>query len=87
MISGSSVVADLGAPVDCFGRTEPHLPQTWIDIDNAPGLAAITRLLITKDHKNIVYLGSKGPITGTETGERVSDPIGADLDVTGFDGT
>jgi DNA-binding LacI/PurR family transcriptional regulator len=48
-------------PFACFGRTEPHLPQTWIDIDNALGVAAITRLLIAKGHKNIVYLGFEGP--------------------------
>ena len=55
------LVADLGVPFVCFGRTEPHLPQTWIDIDNALGVAAITRLLIAKGHKNIVYLGFEGP--------------------------
>jgi DNA-binding LacI/PurR family transcriptional regulator len=55
------LVADLGVPFACFGRTEPHLPQTWIDIDNALGVAAITRLLIATGHKNIAYLGFKGP--------------------------
>jgi DNA-binding LacI/PurR family transcriptional regulator len=61
------LVADLGVPLACFGRTEPHLPQTWIDIDNALGVAAITRLLIAKGHKNIAYLGFERPVTGTAT--------------------
>ena len=76
------LVADLGVPFACFGRTEPHLPQTWIDIDNAPGLAAITRLLITKGHKNIVYLGFEGPyMTGERTiAARIVDRLLREID-------
>jgi DNA-binding LacI/PurR family transcriptional regulator len=55
------LVADRGVPFACFGRTEPHRPQSWIDIDNAHGVAAVTRLLASKGHSHIAYLGFDGP--------------------------
>ena len=55
------LVSERGVPFACFGRTEPDLPQCWVDVDNAGGIAAATRHLIDKGHTEIAYLGYAGP--------------------------
>jgi DNA-binding LacI/PurR family transcriptional regulator len=51
------VLAAVGVPFACFGRTEPDLPQTWTDIDNGSAAGAVTELLLARGHRRVAFLG------------------------------
>lgn len=54
------LVADRGTPFASFGRTDPALPQSWVDVDNADGVARAVDHLATAGHTRIGFLGIDG---------------------------
>jgi DNA-binding LacI/PurR family transcriptional regulator len=50
-------LARLGASFACFGRTEPDMPQNWIDIDNREAVRQATSHLISAGHARLAFLG------------------------------
>lgn len=46
-----------GVPFACFGRTEPHLPQSWVDVDNHAGAHEATTYLVGRGHTRVAFLG------------------------------
>ena len=82
-------------PFACFGRVAPPLPQSWVDIDNRAAVHSVTQHVLAHGHTRISYLGyaPQGPWDDErETGYRDAVTaaglrIGADLAVTGFDGS
>lgn len=52
-----ATLARRGVAFACFGRTEPDMPQSWIDIDNRAGVRAATAHLIGQGHVRLAFLG------------------------------
>lgn len=60
IVAGDRRVAHLhrtGVPFCCFGRTDPDMPQAWVDIDNRAALHEITGLLLAGGHRTVAFLG------------------------------
>lgn len=51
------LLAELGAPFACFGRTSPWLPQRWADIDNAAAQAAMVSHVLGAGFTRLSYIG------------------------------
>ncbi|MDP4502578.1 LacI family DNA-binding transcriptional regulator [Nonomuraea turcica] len=54
-------LAGVGMPFASFGRTEADLPQSWVDVDNAAGVASMVDYLVSKGHEDIAYVGPRLP--------------------------
>ncbi len=54
-------LAGVGMPFASFGRTEADLPQSWVDVDNAVGVASMVDYLVEKGHGDIAYIGARQP--------------------------
>jgi DNA-binding LacI/PurR family transcriptional regulator len=52
-----ATLARRGVPFACFGRTEPDMPQSWIDVDSRGGVRQVTEHLIGLGHVHIAFLG------------------------------
>ncbi|MEV0234499.1 LacI family DNA-binding transcriptional regulator [Nonomuraea sp. NPDC050786] len=68
LISDSSIddpraryLSGVGMPFASFGRTEADLPQSWVDVDNAAGIASMVDYLVGKGHEDIAYVGPRQP--------------------------
>jgi DNA-binding LacI/PurR family transcriptional regulator len=46
-----------GVPFACFGRTEPAMPQCWVDIDNGAAIQRVVSHLIDAGHRRIAFVG------------------------------
>ena len=44
-------------PFACFGRTDPAMPQQWVDIDNRAAIRDVTRRVLARGHTSVAYLG------------------------------
>jgi DNA-binding LacI/PurR family transcriptional regulator len=53
-------VAERGFPFACFGRVDPGLPQNWVDVDNAAGIARAVQRLHRAGHTDIGFFGYDG---------------------------
>jgi DNA-binding LacI/PurR family transcriptional regulator len=51
------LLAELGMPFACFGRTRPGLPQPWADIDNAAAEAEAVRHVVERGYTRPGYVG------------------------------
>jgi DNA-binding LacI/PurR family transcriptional regulator len=51
------LLASRGIPFACFGRTDPHLPQNWVDIDNRDAIRQAAQHLIERGHRRIAFVG------------------------------
>ncbi|MFD0782723.1 LacI family DNA-binding transcriptional regulator [Micromonospora azadirachtae] len=47
-------------PFVSFGRLAPDLPQQWVDIDNAAGMATLMDHLVGKGYRRFAYIGAEG---------------------------
>ncbi len=50
-------LAERRIPFACFGRTEPAMPQQWVDIDNRAAIRDVTGHVLGRGHTRVVYLG------------------------------
>ena len=53
----AELLAELGVPFACFGRTRPGLPQPWADIDNAEAEAQAVQYVIERGYTRPAYIG------------------------------
>ena len=53
----AELLAELGVPFACFGRTRPGLPQPWADIDNAEAEAEAVQHVIERGYTRPAYIG------------------------------
>ncbi len=51
------LLAELGMPFACFGRTRPGLPQPWADIDNTAAEAQAVRHVLERGYARPGYVG------------------------------
>lgn len=51
------LLAELGMPFACFGRTRPGLPQPWADIDNTAAEAQAVRHVVERGYTRPGYVG------------------------------
>jgi DNA-binding LacI/PurR family transcriptional regulator len=51
------LLAEAGMPFACFGRTDPALPQHWVDIDNLQATAAVVEHVLSRGFNRISFLG------------------------------
>ena len=51
------LLAEAGMPFACFGRTNPALPQHWVDIDNRAAIAAAVEHVLARGFRRIAFLG------------------------------
>jgi DNA-binding LacI/PurR family transcriptional regulator len=52
-----ALLARRGIPFASFGRTEPGMPQSWVDIDNRSAASSLTTGLIRQGHSTVAFLG------------------------------
>ncbi len=52
-----ALLARRGIPFASFGRTEPGMPQSWVDIDNRSAVSSLTTGLIRQGHSAVAFLG------------------------------
>ena len=52
-----ALLARRGIPFASFGRTEPGMPQSWVDIDNRSAVSSLTTSLIRQGHSTVAFLG------------------------------
>jgi DNA-binding LacI/PurR family transcriptional regulator len=64
VLSGSRVddpraryLSEAGIPFAMFGRTAPHLPQSWVDIDSVAATGAAVDYLVDRGHGAFAYIG------------------------------
>jgi DNA-binding LacI/PurR family transcriptional regulator len=64
ILSGSRVddpragfLAEAGVPFAMFGRTAPHLPQSWVDIDGVAAIRTAVDYLVERGHQAFAYVG------------------------------
>jgi DNA-binding LacI/PurR family transcriptional regulator len=64
ILSGSRIddpraayLASASVPFAMFGRTAPHLPQSWVDIDGVAAVGAAVDYLVDRGHEAFAYLG------------------------------
>ena len=53
----AELLAELGMPFACFGRTRPGLPQPWADIDNVEAEAEAVRHVVGRGYTRPAYIG------------------------------
>ena len=51
------LLAELGVPFACFGRTRPGLPQPWADIDNVAAEAEAVAHVADRGYRRPAYIG------------------------------
>ena len=68
ILSGSRVgdprvryLHQVGVPFAMFGRTDPGLPQTWVDTDSLAAAASAVDYLVDRGHESFAYLGYDVP--------------------------
>lgn len=54
-------LAAAGVPFAVFGRTEAHLPQSWVDVDNAAAMVDVVEHLLTRGCRRFAYVGYDEP--------------------------
>jgi DNA-binding LacI/PurR family transcriptional regulator len=54
------LLADSGVPFASFGRLAADLPQQWVDVDNAAGMAPLVDYLVAAGHRRFAFLGAEG---------------------------
>ncbi|MEH1127224.1 LacI family DNA-binding transcriptional regulator [Micromonospora sp. CPCC 206061] len=54
------LLAGSGVAFASFGRLAPDLPQQWVDVDNAAGMAALVEYLMAAGHREYAYVGADG---------------------------
>ena len=52
-----ALLAERGIPFATFGRTDPDLPQSWVEVDNRRGVRDLTTRLIGLGHTRLAFLG------------------------------
>jgi DNA-binding LacI/PurR family transcriptional regulator len=52
-----ALLAQRGIPFACFGRTDPDLPQSWVEVDNRGAVFDLTARLIGLGHARVAFLG------------------------------
>jgi DNA-binding LacI/PurR family transcriptional regulator len=64
ILSGSQVddpraryLTEAAIPFAMFGRTAPHLPQTWVDIDGVAAVSSAVDYLVARGHERFGYVG------------------------------
>jgi DNA-binding LacI/PurR family transcriptional regulator len=64
ILSGSRVddpraryLQQAGVPFAMFGRTAPHLPQTWVDTDSGAAATSAVDYLVARGHEAFAYVG------------------------------
>jgi DNA-binding LacI/PurR family transcriptional regulator len=64
VLSGSRVddpraryLSQAGVPFAMFGRTAPHLPQTWVDIDCVAATGSAVDYLVARGHEAFAFVG------------------------------
>ena len=50
-------LAERQVPFSCFGRTNPAMPQYWVDIDNRAAIRDVTARVLDCGHTSVSYLG------------------------------
>jgi DNA-binding LacI/PurR family transcriptional regulator len=50
-------LAERQVPFACFGRTNPAMPQYWVDIDNRAATRDVTARVLACGHSSVSYLG------------------------------
>jgi DNA-binding LacI/PurR family transcriptional regulator len=50
-------LAEHQIPFACFGRTDPAMPQQWVDIDNRAAIRDVTARVLARGHTSVAYLG------------------------------
>lgn len=50
-------LAECRFPFACFGRTDPPMPQHWVDIDNRIAVRDVTAHVLARGCARVVYLG------------------------------
>jgi len=50
-------LAEHQIPFACFGRTDPAMPQQWVDIDNRAAIRDVTTRVLARGHTSVAYLG------------------------------
>jgi DNA-binding LacI/PurR family transcriptional regulator len=58
----AELLAELGMPFACFGRTRAGLPQPWADIDNVVAEAEAVRHVVERGYRRPAYIGY-APVT------------------------
>lgn len=48
-----------------LGRTEPDMPQHWVDTDNITGMQEVARALASQGHHNVAYVDPNAPTPWT----------------------
>ena len=49
-----------GVPFAMFGRTDPGLPQTWVDTDSVAAAASAVGYLVDRGHESFAFVGYGG---------------------------
>jgi DNA-binding LacI/PurR family transcriptional regulator len=64
VLSGSRVddprarfLSQAGVPYAMFGRTAPHLPQSWVDIDSVAAIGSAVAYLAARGHQAFAFVG------------------------------
>jgi DNA-binding LacI/PurR family transcriptional regulator len=50
-------LAERQVPFACFGRTDPPMPQQWVDVDNRAAVRTVTAHVLARGHTRIAYFG------------------------------
>lgn len=50
-------LAERRIPFACFGRTDPAMPQHWVDIDNRAAARGVTAHVLARGHTRVAYFG------------------------------
>jgi DNA-binding LacI/PurR family transcriptional regulator len=50
-------LAERQVPFSCFGRTNPAMPQHWVDIDNRAAIREVTARVLDCGYTSVSYLG------------------------------
>jgi DNA-binding LacI/PurR family transcriptional regulator len=54
------MLAGRGVPFAAFGRTEPDLPQSWVDLDLRGAARTATEHLVAAGHRRVAFVGHPG---------------------------
>jgi DNA-binding LacI/PurR family transcriptional regulator len=50
-------LAERQVPFACFGRTDPPMPQQWVDVDNRAAVRNLTAHVLARGHTRVAYFG------------------------------
>jgi DNA-binding LacI/PurR family transcriptional regulator len=54
-----ALLAQAGMPFACFGRTDPALPQHWVDIDNRAAIVTAVEHVAGRGYTRVAFVGYK----------------------------